>query len=98
VTESTNWSIDRLAATKLASALGFAGDPAVVDKIAEHFAAHRETYAAWATRNAYKNIVQALESAADEVFAHVDEGLVEGFLFTEAHLLDVIPKGLLDSN
>ncbi len=67
MTESTIWSVDRIAAGNLSLSLGLKLDPADELLIAEHFARHRRDAQEWAAERTRDRIVSKLETASIEL-------------------------------
>lgn len=93
---ATQWSVDRLAAGKLALQLKLEASDALIEAIARHFAAHRRSMIEWAAERVQDNMVRALEEASTDSFIHRSEDWARGFQHAEELVIGTSPRELLE--
>lgn len=96
MSDSTAWSMDRLAAQNLLARLNVETTAGNLELAAEHFARHRDDAIGWAAERAHARMVKALEAAGPMHFSNRSEDWAEGFRFAEHQVATILPEELLD--
>ena len=89
------WSVDQLAANRLAAELKLDATEDTIDRIAAHFADHRRDMMDWAAERIHGNAIRALESASTSNFGRHGDDWNMGFRRAEEQLLTMSPSELL---
>lgn len=93
MTDSSIWSVDRLAASNLLASLGLG--PEQLELVAEHFARNRVASYEWIVDRVRTNIVHRLEDVAQDQRGHRRDNWSEGFQFAEQTVMSMSPTDLL---
>jgi hypothetical protein len=94
--QTSLWTVDKLAATKLLAALGLDITDEQIDRVARHFAQHRQDLTSWAAERAQSSIVRTLETASPDMFVRESDQWASGFRFAEQLVMTANPQELLD--
>lgn len=93
--DASLWTVDRLAAGQLLVELKLEATDALLERVARHFARHRQDLMRWAAERVQANMVQALEDASRQSFARASDDWAQGFSSAEQRLLVMTPEELL---
>lgn len=96
MSESTFWSMDRLAAHNLLASLKVAATESNLEIAARHFARHRESAIEWAAERTHSSMVRRLEAGSTMYFDRHDAEWTDGYRFAEQQVSTMLPKDLLD--
>ena len=93
---TTQWSVDRLAASNLLAQLKLETSDDLVDLVAQHFAEHRRNLVPWAVKRMRSAIIARMESAAASLFSHHGDDWARGFAQAEEIVVTLEAKALFD--
>ena len=96
MSESDIWSVDRIGANNLALDLGLPVTADQMEKIAAHFAHHRQGSAKWVAERVHANIVKALEEQAMPLAHQHDEDWTQGYMRAEQIVMTLAARQILD--
>lgn len=97
MTDSSNiWSVDRLAANNLLAALKVDESPETLEKVAGHFARHRQSAQEWAAEKAQSIAINKLETVSRNSFGRRSEEWADGFRAAEAQIFAIRREDLLE--
>lgn len=96
MSESTSWSMDRLAAHNLLASLKVEATDDILEMAARHFARHRENAIEWAAERTHSSVVRKLEAGSAVYFDRRNGDWSDGYRFAEQQVSTMMPKELLD--
>ena len=90
------WTVDTLAANTLLAELGLEVTDDWINRIARHFAQHRQSMTSWAAERAQSTIVRSLETVSPDMFMRESDQWASGFRFAEQLVMTANPQELLN--
>lgn len=96
MSESDIWSVDRIAASNLVVNLGMAFKPEQIERIANHFALHRQNSAKWVAERVHSNIVKALEEEAIRLSQRHGDEWSQGYMRAEQVMMTLPINAMMD--
>jgi hypothetical protein len=96
MSESTSWSMDRLAAHNLLASLKLDTTEDNLEQAARHFARHRQSAIEWAAERTHSSMVRSLEAGSTSYFDRHSAEWTDGYRFAEQQVSTMMPKDLLD--